>query len=463
MAEETNPETKKMVNPRVEIDTSPPFGSVEEAVTHFGGKGSWIPHHLLRLTRNHIEDYDFDKVEEQATQIEKDLLVKERETLGVLQELENTKKFVEGLKLKLVKDVSECMGTPDKIRPCPPPSPGLIQMELNQAKLNLNRSTNDLALIRSSVESLNDKMKKEKNPIRKPLEMQADLTHIVENKSDYKKLENILKELRVVNFEAEQFKNISEAAKYEMMKAMSEIEQTKNSINMVEMRLTAARKMEEAARAVEAITFAEIKANKKPNGVTLSFEEYSCLTQKAQLIEEISKRRLRMKRAEETTKEIVHGQSSKENDGKIEGKTIEQNGMRQYDQISMLKFKNSYPPCGNTDPQPLDGSDPNLVEEKTVPVMRSTISIGDILSRKLILQDDIVVGNNAQTNSERQQVTLSQMLRDQSGLILQPKKGLKEGIIRKQFVSQRKRFGFIDISLPLTRQSKKKPQASNLQ
>lgn len=102
--------------------------------------------------------------------------MQERETLDVLKELESTKRLVEDLKSKIQKEESEAnlnlqMGKCDKksvvdeneekenqvnqlnvlqpsregFIPYPSSTPGLILMKLKQAKLNLTKTTNDLA------------------------------------------------------------------------------------------------------------------------------------------------------------------------------------------------------------------------------------------------------------------------------------------------------------------------------
>ena len=101
--------------------------------------------------------------------MEKDLILKERETLDVLKELESTKRLVENLKSKVQKEESEAnlnfqtsvcenissvkederedkenrvsnvvQNSKEGCVPYPSSSPGLILMELKQAKFNLN-------------------------------------------------------------------------------------------------------------------------------------------------------------------------------------------------------------------------------------------------------------------------------------------------------------------------------------
>ncbi|KAH1068513.1 hypothetical protein GYH30_006181 [Glycine max] len=83
---------------------------------------------------------------------------------------------------------------------------------------------------------------------------------------------------------------MGEAAKSEVMKAMSGIEQTKAMIKTAEIRLIAAQKMKEAAEALS--SHHENSAGDCVEKHTLSFEEYTALTCKVRETEEQSKKRV---------------------------------------------------------------------------------------------------------------------------------------------------------------------------
>ncbi|XP_058787648.1 WEB family protein At2g40480-like [Vicia villosa] len=535
----------RKVNLRAEIDTSPPFESVKEAVTRFGGSGPWLPLYRLGEAFNNFEDFDLKKVEEQAAELEKDLIVKELETLDVLEELGATKRIVEDLKQQLQKEALKLSGTPDlhSYEHVGAPvvkemnkesngnrvnneeqilqSPDMILMELKQAKVNLGNTMNELEAIQSSVESLNKKMKKEKAYLERTREKLASkfaamsAQEKVAAMSAQEKAQedarlspppssrveftfDVPANMRDFNCDSDQNNGMVEMRQSEGLKPLSLYEEHGFSVKTAEMRWLAAKKMEEAAKAAEAIALAEIKALSgagrsyefalpEPRKVTFSLAENSPLNPGAMMIPEefnlkkvidskfqmdetnISKLTI-LKKLEEASEEILHSKQVL-NDAlnRIEIANRKQHAAKEalrkwipevdlkekpvYNSFNFNKFNQAGIRHDSSLPDVTRSTIANNTPKR---VSRPTTSMRDVLSRKQV-PEGYAARKEMEEHTERRKVALSQMLQAlREDLTLSPEPEKDPRSDQKQSATPRKKFGFIHISLPMSRTSKKR-------
>ncbi|CAL9246748.1 unnamed protein product, partial [Arabidopsis halleri] len=398
-----------------EIDTSAPFESVREAATRFGGFGFWTKPSSLNICDAYQNEVDDEAgMVAKASELEKELIAKEGETLKVLKSLESTKAIVEELKSKLQnkEEKENCDMN--------------VFKELKQAKMNLCKTTKDLAAIRESVELLNKRLEEERAALEKTRERLNS-----ENAAE------MSKEIQRLSYEAKEFSRTGENARYAVDKAVVEIEQTRNKIEAAEMRLIAARKMKEAARAAEAVAIAEIKAvtrrgrrrRRRGNGDETLQEE---------ILETIQETAREIRSSRRTLEEGLE----KVNITKVEAEEGKWRWTEQRRRSSCSsKFKNPFMMDVNGLNMMMNGDGTS----SSVAVLKPTMSIGQILSRKLLLADESAMMMNGR-------VSLGQILGktnfgDRNG------EGKEK---EKRLNGKRKRFGFANLSVMLNKESKKK-------
>lgn len=347
-----------------------------------------------------------------ASELEKELIAKEGEALKVLKSLESTKAIVEDLKSKLHRgeeDKENCFCDTNVLE------------ELNRAKTSLCKTTGDLAAIRESVELLNERLEEERSAL--------------EEKTTRERLINsaeISREVERLSHEALEFGKTGEEARHVVDKAVCEMEETRSKIEAAEMRLVAARRMKEAARAAEAVAIAEIKA----------------VTRRRRRRRETWQEEI-LEKIEETAQEIRSSRRTIEkglervNSVKME----EEEGQWQWSERRRRSYKNRR----ETVLMDVNGLDMMMNGDGTassVAVLRPTMSIGQILSRKLLLADESAMMMNGRVSL---------------GQILGKTNNSKEK--EKRVNGKRKRFGLAKLSVMLNKEckNKKKKIALNLQ
>ncbi|PKA64845.1 WEB family protein [Apostasia shenzhenica] len=499
---------------RAVVDTSAQFQTVKDAAARFGGcalEKSKLKQ-LIPLHQNFEFDHDVElmKMEQQTVSLEREVIMKERVNLAILNELEMMKRFMNDLKCKLPMEAFNLIPVSKRtnsgsmyfnlhairdnkrlslkniqtnarsVALCKPTrqSPVLILMELNQAKMNLNQTTGGLAGMRASVEHLKVKIAEERAMIEKTQErlrsnsakiksleeelrkttMELELLKAAESKRQ-ENSEDILSRITKLSLETKKFRNVTEASKTEIDKLVVDIKQTRASI------------------AAMSYHYSEATKLKNSRMITLSVAEYSQLIRKAHeadkkfkvkveafmaQVREVSRSKLNLQlKLEETMSEVkTRREALKEALEREE--TMNRLRLTAEDELHVwkskqikkrflveksAKFKNSRSNPNIVETQLLDLNGMSLVTASKP----RTLCIGQILSMKLMSPEDLEKEVKLRT-SGRQSVPLGQLLSQRSHQMSPSRINENKSCIK--FAANRSKAGSIHLSLLWAKQNK---------
>lgn len=451
------------------------------------------------------------KVEEETVKFEMELFVKERETVNVLRELEVTKQRIDNLNLQLENGTFHnrlplALRTSEEKFPVllrykyattrnmgRPKSPNSTLIELQQAKVNLNRNT--AQILKNKVEGERLLMEKTRERIRlktaKATTLEQDLNKTI-SEIEHKKIQAQIKQ---ASSEKDKHLEMKEVYKSEVSNLIAEIEEVKSRTKIVQVRVLVAQKMKEASNTAEALALSEIKTQidtKNPSalntGITLSPEDHAELIHKAQEADAISRKKIEsaMKEVEEARKskrELLERVEEAMTDVEISRKALNnalkreaiatkrklesEEALRRWRSDhygndnyhkntlqSLTKFKNSAAMPRKGGPALLDVNGLSLVKSKP------EISIGQILNMKLMGPQErerrVKGKNNTKPN-----VSLGQIL-NQSYEAYSPFM-IDDGTRQSKSPNKRKKLGLVIFTLLLAKKKTKKKQGFTTQ
>lgn len=328
-------------------------------------------------------------------------------------------------------------------------------MQLKQARLNLNSF--DLAGVRCSVQMFKNEIRKEKIAMEKThvniasnysriscLEKDLNQTRLVSQFVQEPGFPQISRKLHELRSETEQFRKMEACSQSEVSKMKEEIEGAKAKIKAIQIRINAAQKLEEEAKAntqqLDVDTPSD--AEEAPSGVTLLVEDYNALVQRALDAEEMSRKKIEsvmirvdeankskmevLRKVEESNSELMNHRKvldealhrlDKANQGKLSVEESLRKWRSEHGQIkrrssvySSPRFKN--PPYASSSHhyrRSFKTPDPTTINRTT-----ASLSIGQILNRKLAGPEDVESLNNDPSNKivtqDSPKVSLAQML-----------------------------------------------------